>query len=169
LVFVTGPKTIGPEGTSTPAWLNGTKASTPSEVSFEAKAGNLQAEGQVEEPKEAETATEVETVSGSTTIKDKGTATWGAKVKAGCRLKSSATRLADTVKAVKSTKEIELGNAVSEGKAPATVTGTEAGEFRCGSMVTKAIAGTTTGKVKVVGYLDNATTPLITIGPNASP
>jgi hypothetical protein len=169
LVFVTGPKSTGPEGTSTPAWLNGTSAVKPSEVSFDAKAGNLQAEGQVEEPKEAETATEVETVASSTTIKDKGTATWGAKVKAGCRLKSSATRLADTVKAVKNTKEIELGNAISEAKAPATVTGTEAGEFRCGPLVTKSIAGTTTGKVKVVGYLDNGTTPLITLGPNAGP
>jgi hypothetical protein len=169
VVFVTGPKTTGPEGTSTPLWLNGTTATRPSEVSFDTKAGHLQAEGSVEEPKEAETATEVETVSGSTTIKDKGTATWGAKVKAGCRIKSSATRLADTVKALKGTKEIELGNAVVEAKAPATVTGTEAGEFKCGPLVTKAIEGTTTGKVKVLGYLDNQPTPLITLGPNNSP
>jgi hypothetical protein len=169
LVFVSGPKTTGPEGTATPRWLNGTTATKPSEVSFDTEAGHLQAEGPVEEPKEAETATETETVSGSATIKDKGTATWGAKVKAGCRIKSSATRLADTVKAVINTKEIELGNAVSEGKAPATVTGTEAGEFKCGPLVTKAIEGTTTGKVKTVGYLDNGTTPLITLGPNAAP
>jgi hypothetical protein len=169
LVFVTGPKTIGPEGTSSPRWLNGTTATKPSESSFDTKAGNLQAEGQVENPKEAETATEVETVSGSTTIKDKGTGTWGAKVKAGCRFKSSATRLADTVKAVTNTKEIALGNAVAETKAPATVTGTEAGEFKCGPLVTENIQGTTTGKVKVVGYLDNNVTPLITLAANASP
>jgi hypothetical protein len=169
LVFVSGTKTIGPEGTSTPVWLNGTSGTKPSEVSFDAKSGHLQAEGQVENPKETESSTEVETVASSTTIKDKGTAKWGAKVKAGCRIKSSATRLADTVKAVKNEKEIELGNALSEAKAPANLTGTEAVEFRCGPLVTENIQGTTTGKVKVVGYVDNATTPLITIGPNAGP
>jgi hypothetical protein len=169
LVFVSGPKTIGPEGTSSPRWLNGTTATKPSEAVFDTKAGNLQAEGKVENPKEAETATEVETVSGSTTIKDKGTATWGAKVKAGCRIKSAATRLADTVKAVINTKEIELGNGVAETKAPATVTGTEAGEFKCGPLVTENIQGTTTGQVKTVGYLDKGTTPLVTMGTNGAP
>jgi hypothetical protein len=168
LVFVSGPKSIGPEGTSSPRWLNGTSATKPSEASFDAKAGNLQAEGQVESPKEAETATEVETVLGTTTLKDKGVATWGAKVKAGCRIKTSATRLAETVKAVTNSKEIDLGNAVAETKAPATATGTEAGEFKCGPLVTENIVGTTTGKVKVVGYLDNGTTPLITLGTNSA-
>jgi hypothetical protein len=161
------PNEIFAPGTVTPAWLNGSSPTKPSEVSFEASSGSLSAEVPVETVKEAETATEVETTAGSAIIKDKGTATWGAKVKAGVHIKSSATRLADTVKKVNNTKEIELGNEVEEAKAPATVTGTEAVEFKTGARTATAITGKTTGAVKVVGYLDKGTTPLINLAPNA--
>src|SRR5262249_29562954 len=45
LTFKTGP-VLAETGTSTPAWLNGTTATKPSEVSFDPSAGHLYAESE---------------------------------------------------------------------------------------------------------------------------
>jgi hypothetical protein len=161
LVFAGTQTEAGAAGTFTPRVVNGTTATKPSEITFDINSGHLNAES--EAPTEVETEPAVETKTGSATIKEAGAATWGAKVKAKCRVESVATEPTVEVKAVLNNKEIELGvGAVSGvGKAEAKVTGTVPVEFECGP--TKTVSGTFTGKLKIVGFRDNATTPLLTV------
>lgn len=158
-------------GSSTPLVLNGTSAAKPSETSFEdpgKETGHLYAATEAELVKE--TAGElIATTLGSPKIKDAG-GTWNAKIKTGCRVLSKALFPNELVKEVNSTTEITLENKKNPTKNFGLETNPGVGaEFRCGALTVVPLQGTTEGKFKFVGYLDNATTPLVTIADSLSP
>jgi hypothetical protein len=169
LLFGSGP-VLTETGSSTPLVLNGTTASKPSETSFEdplKETGHLYAATEAELVKE--TAGElVSTTTGSNKIGDVGKS-WAAVVKAGCRIHSEAIFPNAVVKELNSTTELTFENKVNPTKDFAVKTGNFGAEFRCGALTVVPLQGTTGGKFKFVGYLDNATTPLVTIGTSASP
>jgi hypothetical protein len=157
-------------GSSTPLLINGTSPAKPSETSFEDPAketGHLFAATEAELVKE--TAGElIKTTLGSPKITDEGK-TWNAVIKPGCRVKSEALFPNELVKEVNSTTEITLENKVNPTKNFGLKTGNFGAEFKCGALTVVPLEGTTGGKFKFVGYLDNATTPLVTIGTSVSP
>jgi hypothetical protein len=169
LLFASGP-VLTETGSSTPLVLNGTKPSIPSETSFEdakKETGHLYAATEVEAVKE--TAGElIATVAGTPVIHDVGKS-WAPVVKSGCHVKSEALFPNEVVATVNTATEITLENKVNPTKNEAVKTGNFGAEFGCGARAIVPLQGTTKGKFKFVGYLDNATTPLVTIGTSASP
>jgi len=168
LLFVSGKTGLGPVGSSTPAIVNGTSATKPSETSFDAKSGHLFAEAEVQLEEVVEP--EVKHTLGSPVLKDEpGGTKFNPIIKAGCSVKSPALFPNEIVKEVKAgSEELVLENKVNPGKNFGLATGNFKTTFKCGAPVKVPIEGTTKGKVKFVGYLDNAPTPLVTIGPKSA-
>jgi hypothetical protein len=172
LLFESGP--VGPEtGSSTPGVLNGTSATKPSETTFEvAETGHLYALTEAELTKEETVEPTVKLTLGSPVLKDEGK-TWQAAVKgapaAGCRVKAANLFPNEIVNTVQSTTELKLENKVNPTKNFGLANTVEPVKFNCGALTTVALQGTTKGKLKFVGYLDNGTTPLVTVGRSTSP
>jgi len=174
--FVSGPvEGGGPEGSSTPAWVNGKSAALPSEVVFDGTedSGHLRANTPIEEPGQVEGYL-IKTTAGSKIITTVSPAAWGPKFKGPaeapkpgtvCVVKSAVTFPGDYIKVKINTTEAELGNATSELKSPAAATGSFPMEMKCGTRTSENIPGTTEGKVKNEIYADNEAVPLITLGP----
>jgi len=175
LLFQSGevPTELGVgEGTSTPLVVNGTSATKPSETSFEdplKETGHLQApfpdETEVQET--VEPTTKINFLSPVLHAGTKWqTAVPGAPA-AGCRVKAAHGLFPnEIVNTVQTTTELTLENKVNPSKNfglvnPETV---EPVKFNCGPIHTAPLPGTTKGKFKFVGFLDNGTTPLVTVG-----
>jgi hypothetical protein len=171
LVFKAGP--VGAEtGTSEPAWLNGTSAAKPSEVSFDAKSGHLLAEQKVEQPAPIIIEGNAKTTAGSNAVKGTKFVTLGVKVGqivtggADVPIPTSLNQASkgEPLAFVESVTETEilLGELAFNGTEyvptgkpiDANATGTFTLQFNSGSNVfaTVIVKGTTKGKVKVVGY-----------------
>jgi hypothetical protein len=165
-------------GSSTPLVLNGTTATKPSETSFEdakKETGHLFAPTEAELTKEITVEPTVGLTEGSPILKDEPagkkwqTAVPGAPA-AGCRAKAAKLWPNEIVNTVSPTGEtLTLENKVNPGKNFGLTTTVEPVEFRCGTLVEIPLEGTTKGKFKFVGYLDNNTTPLVTVGHSNAP
>jgi hypothetical protein len=173
LLFQSGT-VLGEAGSSTPLVVNGTTPAKPSETSFEdhnvAEPDN---DGHLFAATEAELVHEttveiINTVAPSNRISTTAPK-WQAIVKAGCRVHSEALFPNEVVKELNGATELTLENKVNPGKNIAVKTGTFGSEFRCGALTVVPLKGETKGKFKFVGYLDNATTPLVTLGSSATP
>jgi hypothetical protein len=169
LLFETG--TVGAEtGTSTPLILNGTTATKPSETSFEdplKETGHLYALTEAELTKEETVEPTVKITEGSPVLKDEGK-TWQTGVagapKAGCRAKAGNLFPNEIVNTVKTTTELTLENKVNPLKNFGLANTVEPVKFNCGALTTVPLQGTQGGKYKFVGYLDNNTTLVVTVG-----
>jgi hypothetical protein len=170
LLFQTGPPFV-PEGTSTPLVMNGTSPAKPSEINFEdpkKETGNLMATTEVETaPQEiVEPAVKVELK--MPVLKDEG-GVWAPFIKPGCRVKATNLFRNDIVKEVIPPKVLTLENKVNPGREGGLATIVEPVKFNCGPLTPVPLPGTTKGKLKFVGYLDNSITPLVTIGTSIGP
>jgi len=105
---------------------------------------------------------------GSPVLKDEGK-TWQALIKTGCRVKAAKLFANDLVKTVLTTTELQVENEANAGKDSGLENTAEPVTFDCGALTAVPLEGTTHGKVKFVGYLDNQPTPLITIGTSVAP
>jgi hypothetical protein len=165
LLFHTGA--VPGEGSSTPLITNGTSATKPSEISFEdlkKETGHLMAATEIESPKEEIMEPAVKVEAGMPILKDEGTPMWAPIIKPGCRVKANNLFRNDLVKnPILSPTVLQLENKVNPGKENGLLTIVEPVKFNCGPLIPSAAEGTTKGKLKFVGYLDNGTTPLITI------
>jgi hypothetical protein len=170
LLFQTGP-VLTETGTSTPVIIDGVSPAKLSEFSFEdpnKETGHMYAATEVEPVKEEAVEPTVNYTAGKNNIVDSGK-TWAAIVKSGCRVKSEALFPNEIIKEVNSTTEVTLENKVNPTKNFALKTGTFPTKFYCGALTVVPIQATTRGKFKFVGYLDNASTPLVTVGTSVSP
>jgi hypothetical protein len=169
-LFQSGPPHV-PEGTSTPLILNGTTATKPSEISFEdpkKETGHLYAETEIEAPIEEVMEPAVQVELAMPVLTDMP-GPWAPIIKKGCRVKANNLFRNDLVKEVFLPKVLTLENKVNPGKEVGKATIVEPVKFNCGPLIPASLEGTTKGKLKFVGYLDNNVTPLITIGTSASP
>ena len=158
-------------GSSTPLITNGSSPTKPSETNFEdplKETGHLYAASEAELVKEETVEPTVKLTFGSPVLKDEGK-TWQALIKTGCRVKAAKLFANDLVKTVLTTTELQLENKANPGKEIGLENTVEPVKFNCGALTPVPIEGTTKGKVKFVGYLDNQPTPLITIGTSVAP
>jgi hypothetical protein len=168
LPFQSGPP---PPGTSTPLLLNGVSPTKPSEISFEDPAketGHLFAQTEIEAPIEEIVEPAVKVELKMPVLKDEGKP-WAPFIKKGCRVTAKNLFRNDLVKEVFPPEILTLENKVNPGKEGGLATIVEPVKFNCGPLVPATLEGTTKGKLKFVGYLDNAVTPLVTIGTSISP
>jgi hypothetical protein len=173
LLFQSGEvKTAGGTaiGSSTPLVLNGTNATKPSETSFEdptQETGHLYAPTEAESVKEETVEPTVKLTLASPVLKDEGK-TWQTAVpgspKAGCRVKAANLFPNEIVNTVQTTTELTLENKVNPTKNHGLANTVEPVKFNCGALTTVPLQGTTKGKFKFVGYLDNGTTLGVTVG-----
>jgi hypothetical protein len=169
LPFQTG-RPVPPEGTSTPLIMNGTTATKPSEITFEdplKETGHLYAETEIESPIEEVTEPAVKITKGS--IQLFNPTPWTPIIKPGCRVTAKNLFRNDLVKSIGGLTELQLENKVNPGKEGGLATVTEPVKFNCGPLVLVPLEGTTKGKLKFVGYLDNSVTPLVTLGTSLTP
>ena len=172
LLFQSGP-VLTETGSSTPGVLNGTTATKPSETTFEvAETGHLFAPTEAELVKEETVEPTVGLELGHPTLKDEGK-TWQTAVPgapaAGCRLKAKNLFPNQLVATVNSPTVLTMENKVNPTKNFGLATTVEPVKFNCGALTVVPLQGTTKGKFKFVGYLDNSTTPLVTVGRSISP
>jgi hypothetical protein len=172
LLFQSGP-VLTETGSSTPGVLNGTSATKPSETTFEvAETGHLYAPTEAELVKEETVEPTVKLTLGSPVLKDEGK-TWQTAVPgapaAGCRVKATNLFPNEIVNTVQTTTELTLENKVNPTKNFGLANTVEPVKFNCGALTTVPLQGTTKGKFKFVGYLDNGTTPLVTVGHSNTP
>jgi hypothetical protein len=109
---------------------------------------------------------------GSPVLKDEGK-TWQTAVKgapaAGCRVKAANLFPNEIVNTVQTTTELTLENKVNPTKNFGLANTVEPVKFNCGALTEMSVEGTTKGKFKFVGYLDNGLTPLVTVGRSNAP
>jgi hypothetical protein len=171
-LFKSGP-VLTETGSSTPGVLNGTSATKPSETTFEvAEAGTLYAGEEAELVKEETVEPTVGLELGHPTLKDEGK-TWQTAVPgapaAGCRVKAKNLFPNEIVNTVNSTTVLTLENKVNPTKNFGLANTVEPVKFNCGALTTVPARLALKGKYKFVGYLDNGTTPLVTVGRSISP
>jgi hypothetical protein len=170
LLFQSGPPFV-PEGTSTPLLMNGTSPAKASEISFEdpkKETGNLMATIEAEVVKEEVMEPAVKVELKMPVLKDEG-GIWAPFIKPGCRVKANNLFRNDLVKQVVGPTVLTLENKVNPGQENGLATIVEPVKFNCGPLMPVPLPGTTHGKLKFVGYLDNSVNPLVTIGTSIGP